>query len=102
MAIYLDDMLVSGSDAKDHLQNLQALLQHLQDKGLCCNLKKCCFAQSSVEYLGHTLSHDGISKGHKVNAVVQMVPPKDVSTLRSFLGLVQFYSKFILNLSIVD
>ena len=64
MAVYLDDWLVSGSNAKNHLQNLQALLQHLQDKGLRCSLKKCCFAQSSVEYLGHTLSRDGISKGH--------------------------------------
>ena len=99
VAVYLDDLLVSGATAKDHLQNLQALLQRLQDKGLRCNLKKCCFAQSSVEYLGHTLSRDGISKGHKVNAVVQMPPPKDVSTLRSFLGSVQFYSKFIPNLS---
>lgn len=99
VAVYLDDLLVSGANAEEHLQNLQALLQRLQDKGLRCNLEKCCFAQSSVEYLGHTLSRDGISKGHKVNAVLQMPPPKDVSTLRSFLGSVQFYAKFIPNLS---
>ena len=82
VTVYLDDLLVSGANAEEHLQNLQALLQHLQDKGLRCNLEKCYFAQSSVEYLGHTLSRDGISKGHKVNAVVQMAPPKDVSVLR--------------------
>ena len=59
VAVYLDDLLVSGANAEEHLQNLQALLQRLQDKGLRCNLEKCCFAQSSVEYLGHTLSRDG-------------------------------------------
>ena len=70
VAVYLDDLLVSGSSVKDHLQNLQALLQCVQDKGLLCNLKKCCFVQSWIEYLGHMSSRDGISKGHKVNTVV--------------------------------
>ena len=78
---------------------MQALLQRLHYKGLRCNLEKCCFAQSSVEYVGHTLSPDGISKGRKVNTVLQMPPPKDMSALRPFLGSVQFYAKFIPNLS---
>ena len=99
VAVYLDDILVSGSNAEEHLQNLRALLQRLQDKGLRCNLDKCVFAQPSVDYLGHTLSRDGISKGRKVDAVVKMPPPTDVSTLRSFLGSIQFYGKFIPNLS---
>ena len=71
VAVYMDDLLVSGANAKKHLQNLEALLQCLQDKGLCCNLEKCSFTQSSVESLGHTLSRDGISKGHKVNAIAK-------------------------------
>lgn len=99
VAVYLDDILVSGANAEEHLQNLRALLQRLQDKGLRCNLKNCTFAQPSVEYLGHTLSRNGISKGRKVDAVVKMPPPTNVSTLRSFLGSVQFYSKFIHNFS---
>ena len=99
VAGYVDDLLISGANAKEHLQNLEALLQRLQDKGLRCNLEKCSFAQSSVEYLGHTLSRDGISKGHKVNAIAKMPPPTNVSALRSFLGSVQFYNKFIQNLS---
>ena len=82
VAVYLDDLLISGANAEEHLQNLQALLQHLQDIGLCCNLEKCCFAQSSVEYLDHTLSWDGISKGHKVDAITKMSPPTSVSALR--------------------
>lgn len=99
VAIYLDDILVSGESANEHLKNLQALLQRLQDKGLRCNLEKCVFAQPSVEYLGHTLSHQGIAKGYKVKDVLEMPPPKDVAGLRSFLGSVQFYGKWIPNLS---
>ena len=53
VAVYLDDLLVSGANALEHLQNFRALLQRLQDKGLRCNLRKCIFAQPSVEYL-HT------------------------------------------------
>ena len=99
VAVYIDDLLVSGADAQQHLQNLRALLQRLQDKGLRCNLAKCSFAQSSMEYLGHTLSRGGVSKGKKVDAVTRMPPPSNVSTLRSFLGSLQFYGKFIPNLA---
>ena len=99
VAVYLDDILVSGTDATEHLQNLRTLLQRLQEKGLRCKLEKCCFAEPSVEYLGHTLSRQGVSKGPKVDAVLKMPPPTDVASLRSFLGAVQFYGKFIPNLS---
>ena len=99
VAIYLDDILVSGSSAEEHLQNLRALLKRLQDKGLRCNKRKCSFAQSSVEYLGYTLSRHGVSKGRKVDAILKMPPPMDVTGVRSFLGSVQFYGKWIPSLS---
>ena len=102
VAVFLDDMLVSGKDAKDHLSNLESLLTRLNDKGLRCNLDKCQFAQQTVEYLGHTLSAEGISKGSKVEAVIKMPPPTDVSNLKSFLGSVQFYGKFIPNLATIS
>ena len=66
--VYLDDILVSGVTASNHLQNLRALFLRLQEKGLRCRLEKCSFAQSSVEYLGFMISNQGIAKGHKVDA----------------------------------
>ena len=102
VAVYLDDILVSGSDAEEHLRNLRALLQRLDEKGLRCKLEKCEFAKPSVEYLGHTLSRDGIAKGPKVDAVINMPAPADVSGLRSFLGSVQFYGKFIPDLATIS
>ncbi|KAG8233479.1 hypothetical protein J437_LFUL014361, partial [Ladona fulva] len=97
----LDDILVSGYNAEEHLRNLRILFQRLQDKGLRCRLEKCSFAQSSIEYrrlgdtLGNTLSQQGICKGSKVEAVLKMPPPSDVSNLRSFLGSFQFYAKSV-------
>ncbi|XP_012943035.1 uncharacterized protein K02A2.6-like [Aplysia californica] len=86
VAVYLDDILVSGNNAAEHLQNLRGLLQRLQDKGLHCPLEKCSFAQPFVEYLGHYLSKNGIAKGPKTDAIMKMPAPSNESSLRSFLG----------------
>ena len=56
--VYLDDILISGKNTQEHLQNLNPFLQHLDDKGLRCHLEKWAFAQPVVEYLGHKLSHE--------------------------------------------
>ena len=95
VAVYLDDLLISGKDAEDHLKNLRQLLQRLHEKGLRCRLEKCQFAEPYVEYLGHLLSSEGVAKGPKVNDLLKLTPPTDVSSLKSFLGSVQFYAKFL-------
>eukprot|EP00731_Ephydatia_muelleri_P003019 Em0001g3019a len=84
VAVYMDDILVSGTTAAEHLQNLKSLLKRLEEKGLRCRLEK-----------------SGNIKGHKVDADKMMPPPENVSSLRSFLGSVQFYSKFLPNLASV-
>ena len=99
VAVYLDDILISGASAEEHLQNLRRLLQRLDEKGLRCKLEKCSFAQTSVEYLGHRLTSQGLEKGRKANAIKDMPAPVNTSELRSFLGSIQFYRKFLPNLS---
>ena len=89
------DILVSGTNAEDHLQNLWALFKHLQDLGLHCRLEKCAFAQPSMEYLGQVLLCKGVSKGSKVDSVRKMQSPSDVTSVHSFLCSMQFYRKFI-------
>ena len=95
VAVYLDDILVSGKDAEDHLANLRALLKRLNEKGLRARLEKCEFAQPYVHYLGHLLSNQGVAKGSKLDAVLEMPSPNNVSELKSFLGSMQFYGKFL-------
>ena len=95
VAIYLDDILIFGNDADDHLSNLQRLLQRLEEKGLRCRLEKCPFAQLYVEYLEHLLSKQGLAKGPKVDVILNMTAPTNLSTLKAFLGSVQFCAKFL-------
>ena len=90
VAVYFDDILVSGDNAKDHLMNLRALFKRLEEKGLRCNREKCVFAQVAIDYLGHTLSRQGIAKGSKVDAILEMPTPKNIFTLKSFLHLCNF------------
>ena len=85
VVIYLDDILITGKTAEDHLNNLRRLLKCLNDRGLRYRIQKCVFAQDSVTYLGRIRSQDGISKE----------PKADVSQLFSFLGSVQFYNNFL-------
>ena len=101
VAVYLDDILASGDNTDDHFNNLKALLTTVNEKGLRCRLEKCTFVQPMVEYLGHMMSHEGIAKGLKVDAVIKMVRPDKVSSLKAFLGFVQFYGKFLPDLSTV-
>ena len=99
VAVYFDDILVSGEDSKYHQKSLQRLLQCLEEKGLLCRQEKCQLAKKTVDYLGHHLSKEGIAKGTKADAVSSMPPPKDISSLRPFLGSVQFYGKFLPHLA---
>ena len=94
----MEDILVSGESADDYLQNLQQLLQHLEEHELRCRLEKYGFAQSSVEYLGHKLTQEGEEKGCKIDTVKSIPVPSNVTSLPSFLGLVQFYGNVIPNL----
>ena len=102
VAVYMDNILISVTTAEDHLNNLRQLLKRLNDKGLRCRIETCVFAEDSVTYLGHTISRNGISKGPKADAVTKMPAPSNVSQLRSFLGSVRFYNKFLPDLSTIS
>ena len=81
VVVYLDYIMVSGKNAEDHLYNLKQLLQRLSENGLCCRKEKYEFSKLCVEYLSHVFSQQGISKGSKIDAILDMPAPKDVSTL---------------------
>ena len=93
VAIYLDDILVSGIDAGTSLQNLKHLLHRLHEKSIRFCQEKCQVTQPQVDYLGQIISNIGISKSP--NVIITMPAPKDVPALHSFLGSVQFYGKVL-------
>ena len=96
----LDDILITGLDDKHHLANVEAVLQRLEDAGLPANRQKCSFLQPRIDYCSHEVSEDGLHKmPAKVYAIRQAPFPANVSQLGSFLGLVNYYARFLPNLS---
>lgn len=97
---YLDDLLITGPDEQTHLRNLDATLKRLEDYGLKVRKDKCEFFQQAVEYLGHVIDRTGLHKApSKVKAIVEAPSPINVSQLRSFLGLLTYYARFVPNLA---
>ena len=102
ISVYIDDILVTGKTTEEHLANLEAVLSRLETAGLRLKQNKCAFLLPSVEYLGHRISAQGIQRTvDKVNAIQEAPKPQDVSQLRSFIGLVNYYSKFLPDVSSV-
>jgi hypothetical protein len=90
---YLDNLLcISRISLKDHLEKLEEVLRHLCDAGLKVNAEKSTFCTLEIEYLGYILTRDGIKpQSNKVQAILAIQPPKNVTELRNFLGMVQYY-----------
>ena len=96
ISIYIDDILVTGETEANHLETLSLVLDRLEEAGLRLKKPKCEFMQESVDYLGHTISARGIQPTkEKVRAVAEAPTPKNLTQLRSFLGLVNYYGKFL-------
>ena len=98
--VYIDDILITGRTNKEHLQNLETVLQRLQEAGLHLNREKCYFMMPSIEYLGYVIDAQGRHPTtEKVKAIRDAPAPENVTQLRSFLGLLNYYGKFLPNLS---
>ena len=97
-----DDIIVWGSSQQEHDERLSALFHRLHEKGLTVNADKCLFGQSSLWFYGYTLTSNGLQADKKkVEAIKHTSIPKDVSQLRSFLGLANYCSRFIPDFSTI-
>ncbi len=99
-AVYIDDILITGKTEQEHLQNLEKVLSILEDEGFTLKEEKCEFLTDEVQYLGHIISAEGVRPAKaKTRAILDAPAPNNVSQLRSFLGMVNYYGKFMSNLS---
>ena len=94
--VYLDDILVFSRNADEHEQHLRTVLQLLRKHDLYAKLSKCSFCQPSVEFLGHIVSGNGVHVDPKKIDVIKHWPqPKSATEVRSFLGLANYFRRFI-------
>eukprot|EP00731_Ephydatia_muelleri_P032928 Em0024g472a len=96
----LDDIIVAGSNEEEHFHILEQVLERLERHNLAINMDKCAFFQTSLEFCGHRIDADGLHKTQaKMRAITEAPVPRDVSQLRAFLGLVNYYNWFLPNLA---
>ena len=91
-----DDIIVFGTTQQEHDEALKAVFKRLHEKGLTINKKKCLFNQNRIAFFGLVFSSEGISPDPKrVNAIKHADRPKDVSEIKSFLGMTNYCGQFI-------
>ena len=97
---YLDDILIAGDTEQKHLEALDEVLTRLGNAGLRVKYKKCEFMRTSVTYLGHKIDGAGLHPlQNKVQAIKDAPTPQSVPELKSYLGMLTYYGKFIPNLA---
>lgn len=93
---FMDDITVNGTTIEEHNQNLFALFERIQQWGFHIRLDKCKFLMQQIEFLGFIIDANGRRPNEaKVQAIVNMPEPYDVATVKSFLGMINYYCQFV-------
>ena len=96
--VFIDNILIHSADPTAHLAHIAIVLKILQDNSLTAKLTKCDFFAKQVEFLGHVVSAQGISMDPtKTKAITDWPIPQDIHDLRSFIGLANYYRRYIEN-----
>ena len=102
VVVRIDDILVSGTNDEDHLKNLGTVLERLSKAGLRLRREKCFFMEPEVTYCGYVINGKGVMPVvDKVDAISKAPRPADITQLRAFLGMLNYYHRFLPDLSTV-
>ena len=99
---FLDDIVVTGATDVEHMKNLKEVLNRIKKAGLKLNLDKYCFFEEEIRYLGHIINGEGLHMDkEKLKAMLEIPIPKTVDQVRAFIGMVNYYGKFVPDFSTV-
>lgn len=102
MLAYLDDLLLFSSTFESHLSDLKDVFQRMREYNITVNKEKCRFFCSSIKYLGHIITPEGLKPDpDKTKAILERPPPKNLQHLISFLQMCSWYRRFIENFSAI-
>jgi len=94
--VYLDDIIVYSTSVEEHLVRLRKLFDRLRIANLKLKPSKCHLLRAEIKFLGHEVSAEGVSTDPgKIEAVRDWPIPEDVHEVRSFLGLISYYRRFV-------
>jgi hypothetical protein len=97
---FLDDVLICGKNKQESVQRIEAVLSRLRENGLKVSPSKFTFFQDEVSYLGYRINKVGLYPSRdKVVAINQASIPANITQLKSVLGMINYYGKFVPNLS---
>jgi hypothetical protein len=100
VVVYLDDILIFSQTWEEHLHHIRQVLQTLRQHKLCANLEKCTFGITQVQYLGYIIDERGVHVDPaKIQVIRDWPAPTTLTELHSFLGLANFYRRFVLGFS---
>ena len=100
--VRMDDILISGKDDDHHMPNLEAVLKKLSEAGLRLRKEKCFFMVPEVTYCGYVINGHGIKPVEaKVDAIQNAPVPENVTQLRAFLGMLNYYHRFLPDIATV-
>lgn len=99
---YMDDLLIATETFEENVACLEKVLDIFENNGLTINLDKCSFFKTEVLFLGYTISESGVRpSSRKLKAIEQFPSPTNIHQLRQFLGLVNYFRKFIRNCALL-
>jgi len=99
VVVYLDNILVCSDSFDEYLLHLRKVFTKLQEANLIIKLKKCKFEQRKIKFLGYTIRTDRLrTDSENIEKIINCSIPTDVTGVRKFIGLYNYYRKFIKNL----